>query len=409
MSASFSNSSGVYELPAPIMLIFIFVLLPNLLQELFAVNNINLIAGKPKILYILCGDHMSFIMAIDQGGTKTDIIIADSTGNILGTGNDRGLFVENRSLWNPPKRERRPARMVRIRYAAEKALAAAGLKFTDITSVSACCIGADWEFEYETGKNNLRSTLGINDVSLYNDCIGALRGGSEIKGKDCAVICLGTGANCAVISREGREYIYAYYMKDIHQGAGAIGRFIFQAVFDAESGLGPQTLLKEMLLEKTGSKSVDDLFMAITTGRTETEMPYEPVYQDYCPLLFRAVKAGDTAAVNYLDWLCRELARYVITTVRRFEMQDREINIVFSGGVPKGGAVMGDLLEKYLGEELPRINCRSARFEPSAGALLLEYDRIYPEKIPDTVLNKFEKGCAQFNLFRLPGDPVSDR
>ena len=333
------------------------------------------------------------IMAIDQGGTKTDIIIAENNGRIVGAGNDRD--------WVAVSGERRAVRMLRIRHAAEKATADAGIKLSDINSVSATCIGADWGFEYETGRNNLRNTLGIEQVFLYNDCIGALRGGTEIKGKDCAVLCLGTGANCAVINREGREYIYAYYLKNTHHGAEAIGKFIFQAVFDAECGLGPESSLTKLLLEKTGCKSVDELLMSVTTGRTETETPWKPVYQEYCPLLFEAIRAGDRTASEYIQWLCDELARYVIVAAGKLNMLGREITVVLSGGVPKSGAIMGDLLQKRFEADLPAFKCLNARFEPVVGALLLEYDRIYPGGIPMEVTRNIEQSCVDRKLFRI--------
>ena len=335
---------------------------------------------------------MSYIMAIDQGGTKTDIVIADYTGHIAGIGDDRH--------WTAVSGERRAVRMIRIKHAAEKALADAGLKFPEIKSVSACLTGADWEFEYEIGRKNLRNTLGVEQISLFNDCIGALRGGTEIKGRDSAVICLGTGANCAVINREGAEYIYAYYLKDIHQGAGAMGKFIFEAVFDAESGFGQKTKLKQLLLEKTGYESADELFMALTTGSTETETRWQPNYQDYSPLLFQAIKMGDTVSKNYLEWFCKELAQYVIVASRKLGMQDREIRMVLSGGVPKSGSLMGKLIEKRLKEELPGVSCVNARFEPVIGALLLEYDRLYPEGISKEMMGQIERSCTEYSLFR---------
>ena len=342
---------------------------------------------------MMSGAARQLIMAIDQGGTKTDILIADKDGNIIGTGNDRD--------WTAIAGERRSVRMKRIRYAAEKAVIEAGINISDIQRVSASCTGADWEFEYETGRKNLRITLGIEQVALYNDCIGALRGGTEILGKDCAVLCLGSGANCAVINREGKEYIYAYYLKDIHQGASAIGSFIFQTVYDAECGLAPATVLTKLLLEKTGYRSVDELFMSITTGRTETEKPWVPVYKDYSPLLFQAIEMGDNTSREYLEWFCAELARYVIIGARKLGMRDREISMVLSGGVPKSGSVMGELLQKRLEEDLPGIKCLDARFEPVVGALLLEYDRLYPGGIPDDVMRQTEQCCADRNLFRL--------
>ena len=333
-----------------------------------------------------------YILGIDQGGTKTDVIIADEAGNIVGLGNDRD--------WTPITGERREVRMLRIRHAAEKAAAEAGLKLSDIRRVSGSCNGADWEFEYEVGRKNIRNTLGIKQVRLYNDCIGALRGGALIRGRDTAVICLGSGANCALVNREGKEYIYAYYMKNIHQGAGAIGRFIFEAVFDAESGLGPETLLTRLLLEETAYQSVDELYMSITTGCSETEKPWIPVYKDYSPLLFQALRAGDAVANNYLEWFCHDLARYVIIAADKLGMREREITMVLSGGVPKSGSLMVDLLQKHLKEDLKGIKCVHARLEPVVGALLLEYDIIYPEGIPEAIMERLEKCCRERNLFR---------
>ena len=338
---------------------------------------------------------MAYILGIDQGGTKTDIIIADHSGQILGTGNDRD--------WKPISGERRAVRMIRIRYAAEKAAAEAGLEIKDIESVSACCTGADWAFEYEIGRKNLRNTLGIEQASMYNDCIGALRGGTEIRGRDSAVICLGTGTNCAAINREGEEYIYAFYLKDIHQGASAIGKFVFDAVFDAESGFGEKTLLTKLLLDETGYSSVDELHMVYTTGRTETELPLKPVYKEYSFLLFRAIEMGDSVAKEFLEWFCKGLARYVINAARRLKMKDREITVVLSGGVPKSGAIMGEILKKYLTEGLNELIFINARFEPVVGALLLEYDRLYSGGIPEDVMKRLENCCMERNLVRYKG------
>ena len=335
---------------------------------------------------------MRKILSIDQGGTKTDILIADEKGNILGFGNDRDQ--------QRPEGERRAVRMVRIRYAAEKAAKDAGISLSDICMVSASCMGADWEFEYEVGRKNIRNTLGVADVELYNDCVGAMRGGTEVIGRDCAVLCLGTGANCAVYNRDGEKHIFHYYMKGIHQGAGAIGNFIFQAVYDAECGLGEETALTQILLDEIGYSSVEEMHMAITTGRTEDEKPNRPSYQIYAPLLFRAVDKGDKVATNYLDWLCKEIVQYVVIGARKLSIGDRPIAVVLSGGVPKGGDIMLERLQYFLKSALPNSTCTEARLEPVVGALLLGLDKIYPSGIPNDVMTNLEKCVRERGLLR---------
>ena len=335
---------------------------------------------------------MPNFLAVDQGYTKTDVLLADDNGNILGYGNDRD--------WLPIQGERRHVRMIRLRHAADKALREAGLSYDDVDFVSAGCIGADWEFEYEIGRNNIRKTLGIESVELYNDCVGALRGGTEIRGNDCAVLCLGSGANCAVFNRDGKMHTYHYYLKSAHQGAHAIGSFIFQAVFDAKAGLGEQTVLTDLLLNETGHDSVDDLHMEITTGRSKDEKPRYPIYKDYAPLLFRAIELDDEVAIIYLDWLCKELVNYIVIGVNELLIGGRDLNVVLSGGVPKGGDIMHQRLLHHLQQALPNAHLNDADFEPVVGALLLGYDNFFPHGIPKKVTDTLKLNCAERKLYR---------
>ncbi|MCL2819552.1 MAG: hypothetical protein FWD38_01775 [Oscillospiraceae bacterium] len=335
---------------------------------------------------------MPVILSIDQGGTKTDVLIADDKGNILGYGNDRD--------WKQIPGERRNIRMVRIRHAADKAIDEAGLSYPDISNVSACCTGADWDFEYELGRKNIRETLGINNVELYNDCIGALRGGTTIINNDCAVLCLGSGANCAVFNKEGRMHTFHYYLKGEHQGADAIGNFIFQAVLDAQAKLGGKTVLTDLLLEETGYKNVDELFMMITTGRSEHEEPIYPVYKDYAHLLFHAIEQNDAISLSYLDWLCKELVKYVEIGVNELSIGQRNLDVVLSGGVPKSGDIMRERLHFYLTQALPNAVLIDAKLEPVVGALLLGYDRVYPDGIPKNITETLEQNCIDRKLLR---------
>ena len=140
--------------------------------------------------------------------------------------------------------------------------------------------------------------------------------------------------------------------------------------------------------------------MSVTTGRTENELPWTPVYQEYCPLLFEAINEGDKVAARFLQWLCGALAGYVITGAKKLNMQDREITMVVSGGVAKSGAILGEFLQQRLKEDLSGIKCVDARFEPVVGALLIEYDRLYPEGIPKEVTSCIEQSCTKKKLFR---------
>ncbi|SFJ54781.1 BadF-type ATPase [Paenibacillus sp. UNC496MF] len=342
---------------------------------------------------------MSLILAVDLGGTKAHTIIADYQGNILGFGDDKE--------WVYQALERRIYKMVRIRFATDKALADAGLSTSNIDRVSASCSGADWPFELPIGVRQLRETLGVQNVSYFNDCIGALRGGTEMIGHDCAVICLGTGANCAVYNKDGQSYEYGYYLKNVHQGGEAIGRFIVDAVVDASVGLAPATELTRLLLDFTGFSSVEEFYMLCTTGRTEDESPKQPLYKDFCPLLFEAIRLGDAVSLKYIELFCADLANYVVVAAKKLNIVDRPLPVVISGGVCKGDNIIQELIEKRLKEKIPGAYCINARFEPVIGALLMELDRTYPQGIPVGVMETLERCCTERKLFRDIGDAES--
>lgn len=342
---------------------------------------------------------MPMILGVDLGGTKTHVLAADHLGHLLGFGDDKN--------WDYVDADRRMRKILRIKHAAEIAAAQAGLTLADFERVSASCSGADWPFEHPIGVRQLRESLGIQRVSYFNDCIGALRGGTEILANDCAVICLGTGGNCAAYNCEGENFQYAYYFKDEHQGGGAIGRFIADAVVDASIGLIPPTALTGLLLEATGCSSAEEFHMLRTTGRTENEEPIRPVYKDFAPLLFQAIAMEDSLAKAFLERFGRELAHYVVVAAQRLGMAERNITVVMSGGVCKGDSLLTKTVERYLRKELPGACCVDARYEPVVGALLLEYDKLYPNGVPCAVMAELERGCARLGLFRRVEAPVS--
>ena len=140
--------------------------------------------------------------------------------------------------------------------------------------------------------------------------------------------------------------------------------------------------------------------MMVTTGRNETEKPIYPVHKDYAPLLFRAIELGDKVAYDYLNWLCEELVVYVALGVKALSIADRELSVVLSGGVPKGGDIMYKRLLHYLEQSLPSACLIDARLEPVVGAMLLGYDRVYPHGVPEDVMDALEKNCAPRSLFR---------
>ena len=110
---------------------------------------------------------MSVMIGIDQGGTKTDAIIADSSGAILAVANDSG-FTD----WTGGRRELRNKRLA---YTAQLAMTFAGISKESIDMVVGACNGIDWEFERDLRCTSIQHSLGIQQVLAVNDVVGAMR------------------------------------------------------------------------------------------------------------------------------------------------------------------------------------------------------------------------------------------
>lgn len=328
---------------------------------------------------------MKYYLGIDQGGTKTEAAVCDERGNILGFGSGAGLHCQY-------FRDHQGIYLKHIRQACEDSLKQAGLGFSDISTVCASLNGADWGFEYMTLAFHLVKTLGCRDVVLINDCIGAMRGGSSRE--NCAVVCSGTGTNIAVC-REGKEHlIYGYFIPSDIQGGSALGQQMFSAVLEEYIGIGPKTCLTQKVLRYTGYTSVKALFMDMTLGRYE--LPYRYLVQDF----LEACVDGDLVAVKIARTYAQKIAKFICAGVKQQQMENMEMDLVYSGSVFKdNGVYITRLITQMIQEQYPNIHCIDAAYEPVCGCLLEIFRREY-EEIPPDCLENLHATALKYGLLR---------
>ena len=332
---------------------------------------------------------MSLMIGIDQGGTKTDTIIADQLGTILTVTNDSG-FTD----WTGGRRELRDKRLA---YTAHLAMENAGVKKEDIDMVVGSCNGIDWEFERELRCASIHRDLGIQNVMAVNDAIGAMWTGRSPHGRNAAVLCIGTGSNVAVQSASGESIVFSYYMRDALQGGAAIGKRVFELVFASDIGLYPETKLAELLLNATGFSSVRELMMAVTTGRNRFEEPHPINYKQYAWIMLEAYHRNDPLAKEYLESICRELIQFVVLGTKKLNAAE-ELQVVFTGGIIELCLALAGFCKKVLLEEIPDVTCVLPHRRPVLGTVLMWLDQIYDHQIPRGVLNRLEQQSLEKNL-----------
>jgi len=328
---------------------------------------------------------MRYYLGVDQGGTKTYVAICAENGKIVGKGIGGASIFYLDDLDN--------ASTAVIRRLADEILLDNGLGWDDIEAVCAGLTGADWPFEFPIHKGRLVEGLGIQDVTILNDCIVALRAGSTEPNR--AVVCAGTGLNIALQSASGNEIIYGYYIPGNLSGGSALGRAAVDAAIAADAGVSGPTLLTCMLLNFTGYASVGKLYEDMTTRRFKLEVSL------LVPGLLETALKGDAVAVSVIDDFAGGVSRYVEAGLTRLGLTDTETEIVYSGGVFKGaGRLISDRITETLSKCYPRLRFVNARNEPVCGALLTLLDRRYAGRIPADVLENFDQGCVSAGLLR---------
>ena len=329
---------------------------------------------------------MKYYLGIDQGGTKTAAVVCDENGVIKGKAIHDGLLTcyinDTDEIY-----------IKNIRSAAIEALAQADLTLVDITAVSGCLNGADWDFEYTVLQHNLARAVSCNQAIVMNDCIGGMRGGSAAIA--CAVVSAGTGLNIAVRTNEGRQIIYGYFIHDFDQGGAAIGRAALNKVLDAYVGICPETLLTENILAFTGHKNAQDLLIDMTMGR------YELKTKELVGCLLNAYRREDEQANQIVQKFAQRIAKYITTAMKKFELLHSDLPLVFTGSVFKDdGTLIANQIAECVKKLAPDIQPIHAKYEPVCGAVLTLLDKHYGGTLPKEVTEAFDQSATRMDLVR---------
>lgn len=327
---------------------------------------------------------MTYIMGIDQGSSKTHVIVGDGKGNVLGFGNSYGACHSDTGI---------EFAFRAIKEAMEEALKQSELNLSQITAVAAGMTGVDWKFEAVMLKEKLEELTGVANIIVMNDCLIAMRAGC-IRNYG-AVLCAGSGLNCAVRNKQGKEFVYGFYIDEEYQGGSALGRACIRTVINAQIGLEQETMLTDMILKKFDCKDVDELLFKKVTGViTSGDYLQLPI------LLEEAAHLGDRKAKEILYRFGWQFGRYVSAAMKKMDLTDCEMDVVLSGSVFKcrEPELRQGVTDHFL-QEAPLVKTIDAIYEPIVGAYLIALEEIKQESLLD--FSNLENSCKQFQLKRM--------
>ncbi len=288
---------------------------------------------------------MKYYLGIDGGGTKTEFLLSD------GTGNETGYVLQSSCNPNDVGRDRSYGV---LRGGVEEILKSAGVAADDAyiyAGVAGAGVGDNAKCLQERLKKDyphieIGSDLGI----AIETCL---------QGEDGLVVICGTGVSCCIRENGACKTIggYGYLFEDGGSGY-AYGRDAVRAVLRYEDGVGEKTVLSEYFRPFFGGKSARDALCEILHGG-------KTYVASFCPLVFKGYTDGDKVCGDIIE---RNL-KYAVSLVKdALSVCNNENNILsFIGGISGE-----ELFRRYMINEFGgQCELRFCDEKPVYGALRL--------------------------------------
>ena len=297
-----------------------------------------------------------YILGIDQGGTKTAAAVMRQDGCILGCAVAKGAYFPTQGM---------EAALAPVEKAAGEAVRMAAVEREDIALTVAGITGIDWPGDDAAVEKALRQKQFPGEIVACSDAVIALYSGTLRS--HGVVICAGTGMNGALVDREGRRFVYGDYMEEAAQGGSALALRAARKVFDAQLGIGRDTALTKLFLERTSVPDVDALLRRYMTDET-----FRSELRFLVPEILGTAQRGDEVACSLLDEFAGEIVDYIAAGFYKMGMEPKEEEIVLAGSVFKGEE--NPLTKRVVAATQKRLagaRLAAARYEPVVGACVM--------------------------------------
>ncbi|MGV8885775.1 MAG: N-acetylglucosamine kinase [Microbacteriaceae bacterium] len=301
-----------------------------------------------------------FVLAIDGGGSKTDVVALALDGTVLGSGRGAGSNPQVIGLASSLQVVSTAARA-----AVEAARAAGG---GTLLRTHLYLSGLDLAAEIETYRAAIADCAwaGTEPV-LDNDLFALLRAGTSAP--DAAAVVCGTGINAVAVRADGETARFAalgMISGDWGGGSGLGEQALWHAARSAD-GRGIRTILEELVPAALGQASVSALIEEFHFGRlamSEINVLVRP--------LFEAAASGDSAAMSIVARQAEEIVTMARVALDRLGLLEVAVPIVLGGGVLAAEhPLLIDAVVDGLRTHAPLAHIELVRHAPIVGAALL--------------------------------------
>ena len=299
-------------------------------------------------------------LGVDGGGTKTEAVLIDDKGQIVGQGQAGGsnpaVFGIKKSLDN-------------IAIAIQKTLK----NFSDRSEIPSCLAiaGVNTQREAEDLKKaalkhpKLSKIISKSSIAV-NDTQAALRAGTN--DKNAIVLIAGTGSNCFGTNENGQSAKSGgrdFILSD-EGSAYAIGLSVLKAVTKISDGRANKSVLKDLLFSRLKIRSIDQLTEIVN------KKPWNKTdIANIAPLADEAAKQGDQQASEIIKTAAFELALMIKAVAEKLDLKNKEYTIVTTGSVFNIQKILHARLEDDILKFSPGAKFKKSSVDSAVGAALL--------------------------------------
>ncbi|PIY80185.1 MAG: hypothetical protein COY80_04120 [Candidatus Pacebacteria bacterium CG_4_10_14_0_8_um_filter_42_14] len=277
---------------------------------------------------------MKYVIAVDGGGTKTNVLCADENGTVVGTGLSGPTNLTSTSVG---------AASFNLREVIRQATQALPPETTYDQLVMGLA-GMDSEEERQLAENmfsEVFSQFSVTNFTLVNDAIIALENGSDQP--NAIIIISGTGSNCYGKNSAGitaRTGGMDFLLTD--QGSGyAIGRQVLREAVKSHDGRRSKSILEEMVLQHFKITSISQLKHKV----------YNPLLSKVeigglARICTAAYAQNDQAAHEIIHKAVADLFLMLKTLIEKLELEDQNFDCIFAGAVVQLPVIKDPLVEE---------------------------------------------------------------
>ncbi|MFL6145766.1 MAG: N-acetylglucosamine kinase [Labedaea sp.] len=308
---------------------------------------------------------MSVFLAVDGGNSKTEVLLADTTGAVLGYARGVGTNHQTAGGLGPA--------MTRLDDLVRQTRESAGLS-AEVRPVLAAVYlaGADLPVELAALNDAVSAADWAEKSIVDNDTFALLRAGTE--SPDAVAVVCGAGTNCVARAADGQTVRFPSLgaLTGDWGGGAHLGSLALWHAARAEDGRGPTTGLVGAITKHFGHHTIPEVSAAIHLGTLRHDRLGE-----LAPAVFRVASGGDPVARDLVVAQGKEIVTMATAALCRLGLLASPVAVVLGGGVlrTRDPMLFGVITER-LRIAAPRATITLVTDPPVLGAALLALDAL---------------------------------